>query len=64
MVTDAANMAVAGAIFLGAAGLTDSAVQVENDDRPRIVGMNPVDPGAREIGYSGQFCLAGQSARL
>jgi hypothetical protein len=44
--------------------LAEAAVHVEHDHRLRPARVNPVDPGAGEIGQGGEVRLAGQPARL
>jgi hypothetical protein len=64
VIAGAAEVAVVGAAFLPAVRLADAAVHVEHDHRVRPARMNPVDPGAGEIGQGGEVRLAGQPARL
>ena len=57
-------MAVVGAAFLRAMGLTDAAVHVEHDRRLRLALMHPIDPGAGQIGQGGEVYVAGQPCGL
>jgi hypothetical protein len=64
VITGAAEVAVPGRTFLLAVGRALGAVHVEDDATRRLAVMDPVDPGARQIGEGLQVGIARQPLGL